>query len=288
MTVRTAGGALIAAGLLLFASATLGLAAGPLNNGNFNGNLSGWSTAGYAAAVGAQGSVVPFSGSFQALIASGENDCPTSGDPPRAAIAVKPGTHGVKPHYSCGSTSVADVWEAALESDLNLPSGAIATALPNNQSPTYGAAIWQTFSVTAPTTLSFHWNFATNEVVPSSWDAALYTWQVGSNPAQVFELADTTQSSLLNQSAGSSPTFTTMTGYALVTIPISAAGTYTIGFISMQTGDDEVSSGTYISDVQVGNVPTTPVPPAWGLALIGVALMSLYFGWRRLTGPRGA
>jgi hypothetical protein len=276
---------------------------GTLTNGNFSSGLTGWNVAGYAAAVGTQGNVVPVSGTTQGLIASGDNNCPSDEtDPKHAALSFFNHPKGAtaartksgksanpKPAYTCGSVTVADVAEATLETDLNLPSGAIHTALPNNFAPTLGSAIWQSFTATAGSTLSFSWNFATNEVVPTQWDAALYSLQVGSNPAQVFELADTTQSSILNKSTGASPTFTLMTGYATVNIPITVTGVYTIGFISMQTGDDDVSSGTYISSVQNGSgvvPPTTPIPATGLLTLTGLVLMMAFFSGRRFLNGR--
>lgn len=211
-------------------------------NGNFNtGNLSGWSSAGWANVVGPQGSVIPPSGAaHQALIASGDE---------YTGIAV-----------------------GDLESNLNLPAHAIHAALPNNGDPTVGSAIWQTFTATAGSSVSFNWNFATNEEIPTDYDAALYTLRAGSSPAQAFELADTSQSSVVNHSASGSP-FETMTGYRTVTIPITTTGTYTIGFVSMQTEDDEVESGTYITNVTVGATAVVPTMSMRGLSILGVLLM---------------
>ncbi len=275
----------VSVGLLIFAGAAVPLP-GPLVDGTFSNGLTGWNIAGYAAAVGAQGNVTPVGSSFQALIASGSG-C-ESEDPPHAAAVAKKARHlspkSAKPKFECGSIDVADVPEATLEADLGLPAGAIHTALPNNYPPTDGSAIWQTFSATAGTSVTFYWNFATDEVVPTQWDAALYSFQVGSNPAQVFELADTTQSTKLNQNIGASPYFVVMTGYKQVTIPITTTGTYTIGFIAMQTGDDEVASGTYISSVVSGTSTTpstTPIPASWTLALTGLAFVTLVLAFRQ-------
>src|SRR5215472_8406463 len=136
------------------------LAAGPLVNGNFSAGLTGWSVDGTAAAVGAQGNIVPPGGSsFQARIPSGSPN--------------------------------ADVPVAQEETDLNLPAGAIQAALPNNYAPTRGSVMWQTFTAHAGATFTFQWNFSTNEGLGSKWDAALYSLRRGSGQAQVFSLADT-------------------------------------------------------------------------------------------------
>ena len=120
--------------------------------------------------MGTQGNAVPPAGSYQGLIYSGQ-------------VPLSP----------------TDVAAGTLEDDiLNLVAGAIAASLPNNGSPTYGDAIYQTFSATAGQTLSFTWNFITSEIISTNWDAALYTLELNSDTAQATELADTSESGLLN------------------------------------------------------------------------------------------
>ena len=173
--------------------------------------------------------------------------------------------------------------EATLETTLHLPAGAIQAALPNNYVPTNGSAIYQTFTATAGSTLSFNWNFATNEKIPSQYDAALYTLQVGSSPAQVFELADTTQAGVVNVAGTGASPFAMMTGYKTTTVVLASTGTYTIGFVSMQTQDDSVASATYISNVQGGSsISAAPAPAAWSLGLLGLGFIAIYSGVRRL------
>jgi len=184
----------VLAGLFVFFLAALPLP-GPLQNGNFAAGLTGWTVDGYAATGGADGNVVPVNSSAQALIASGDNDCPsdsatvakkkTSSKPgvnAKHAAGLKKAGKSVKPNYTCGGINIADVPVGTIETDLNLPSGAIHAALPNNGAPTEGSAMWQTFTATAGQTISFYWNFATNEDVPTDFDAALYSLQVGGNP----------------------------------------------------------------------------------------------------------
>jgi hypothetical protein len=180
----------------------------------------------------------------------------------------------------------ADVTEASLETALNLPAGAIATALPNDLAPTNGSAIYQTFSALAGATLSFNWNFATNEKAGQKFDAALYTLQVGSNQAQVVELADTTQLTPSSPAAGAASPFTIMTGYKTLSASLPFTGAYTVGFISMQTDDNAVASATYINDVQVVGGSPTPiqgsVPATWSLGLLGLGFITICSGVRRL------
>ena len=282
----------VACGFFVVAWAAYSLV-GPIVNGNFaTGDLTGWNTVGSASVVGTQGNIVPPTGSFQAQIGSGsdngggESVVPAfgfakPGSVHRSARAPRPAVNHPG-NQTSNDPNFADVPEATLETTLNLPAGAIHVALPNNYVPTNGSAIYQTFSATAGSTLSFQWNFATNEELPTQWDAALYSLQVGTNAAQVFELADTTQTSVLSQAAGTSSPFTWMTGYKTTTVVLPSTGTYTVGFISMQTGDDSVSSATYVSNVQGGSAPATPAPAGWSLGLLGLGFIAIYSGVRRL------
>jgi hypothetical protein len=285
----------------LFVVAWAALSLGPIANGNFaTGDLTGWNTLGSASAVGTQGNIVPPTGSYQAQIGSGSDSAGGAGGDGGGGTAVVPAfgfARRVSGHRSARAAAAAnrpgnpapndpnfaDVAEATLETTLNLPAGAIHATLPNNFAPTNGSAIYQTFTATAGTTLSFNWNFATNEKIPSQYDAALYTLQVGSNPAQVFELADTTQAGVVNVAGTGVSPFTMMTGYKTATVVLPSTGTYTVGFISMQTQDDSVASATYIGNVQGGgSISPTPAPAAWSLGLMGLGFIAIYSGVRRL------
>jgi hypothetical protein len=268
-----------------------GLSIPGLTNGNFaGGSLAGWSSLGSTFAVGTQGNIAPIGGSFQALIGSGSDDDET----PSVRKLVKPRAH--RAHRSrtisakhpinpkSGDPDFVDVPEATLETALGLAAGAIGAALPHNGAPTNGSVLYQTFAATAGSTLSFNWNFATNEDIPTDFDAALYSLKVGSNPASVFELADTSETGLVNQDPGLASNFATMTGYHLQNVSLPVTGTYTIGFLSMQTEDDEVASATFISNVTVnGNaIPTqTPAPATWSLGLLGLGMLAIYSGVRK-------
>ncbi len=281
----------------LFAVAWAALSFGPLANGNFAAGLTGWTMLGSGSVVGAQGNIVPPVGNYQAQIGSGKDSGAGGGVVPAFGFA-KPGSghRSARGAQSKSATpanhpgnptpndpNFADVPEATLEAALNLPAGAIATALPNNYAPTNGSAIYQTFTGTAGTLLSFNWNFATNEKIPTQYDAALYSLQVGSNQAQVFELADTTQAGIVNLDAGAASPFATMTGYKTTSVILPSTGTYTIGFISMQTLDDTIASATYINNVQAGASPSQgPAPAAWSLGLLGLGFIAIYSGMRRL------
>ena len=244
----------------LFAIVWGAMSLGPIVNGTFaTGDLSGWNSLGTAAAVGTLGNIVPTIGNYQAQIASGNGG------------------------YALSPTPVfPDVPVATLEATLNLPAAVLTTALPNNNTPFAGSAIYQSFTATAGTTLTFDWNFATNEKIPQSFDAGVVTLLApGSAQATATELADTTQTASFQAGTGASP-FVYVTGYKTTVLNLPSTGTYTVGFIALQTHDDTVSSGLYISNVRGGSVlPFSPVPAAWSLGLLGLGFIAIYSGIRK-------
>lgn len=253
----------------LFVLAWAAFAQDSLVNGTFTSTLTtGWTLQGTATIVGAQGNIVPLTGANQVQIASGTDVNQFDGAPNTQAFP--------------------DVSVAGLETALNIPSTVtIAAALPSVYgTPAYGSAIYQTFTALAGATLTFNWNFATNETVHVNLDnAALYTLQApGAATAQVFELADNSSAFTFQATTGTTA-FQQMTGYSTVTILLPTAGTYTLGFIALQTTDDNKSSATYINNVTLtgGRPPApTPVPAAWSLGLLGFAFIATYSVVRRL------
>jgi len=252
----------VACGLFILAWAAF--AQDTLQNGTFGtGDLTGWTAQGTANVVLTQGGIVPPAVTSQVEIASGHDAGTLDG----------------------ASNTFADVPFANLNSPLGLAAGAFAAALPAGYTaPTNASAIYQTFTALAGATLSFNWNFATNEAIPTPNDAAICTLlQPGATNALVVGLANSQTSSFT--SAGASP-FLHMTGYQTVTTTLTTAGSYTLGFISLQTNDDRKSSATYINNVTlIGGSPgprPTPAPAAWSLGLLGFGFVAIYYGVRRL------
>lgn len=291
MNRALSAGLRVACGLVAMVGAALSL--GAINNGNFaSGSLAGWSSLGGASAVGTLGNIVPTAGNlYQAQIGSGKDSADAGGG--GAAVGAlgfnKPGaihrsSLAARFKHPAARIDFADVTVGTIETTLNLPTGAIAAALPNDYPPTFGSVIYQSFSATAGTTLSFDWNYATNERIPSQYDAALYSLQVGANPAQVFELADSTQTGAVTVAGTAGNPFAFMTGYHTTSVVLPSTGTYTVGFISIQTEDDSAASATYVSNVQGGTSPPPqgPVPATWSLGLLGLGFIAIYSGVRRL------
>jgi hypothetical protein len=202
----------------VFVFETLNVSA--LNNFNFEtGDFTNWSTIGDTSVENEDLGVIPTSGLFQALISNGIG------------------------------TSATD---SELESFLALTPGTLDNF--GNGNATQGSAIQQTFTANEGDTLTFDWNFLTNEETPSSAnnDFAFYT--IDLNPAGV-ELADTTSPDLLSTPAVN---FIEETGYQTATITIPQSGTYTLGFGVVDTGDDIVNSGLLVDNVTLIRNQTPP------------------------------
>jgi hypothetical protein len=126
------------------------------------------------------------------------------------------------------------------------------TALPNNLNIKEGSAIKQEIMANAGDTLTFSWNFLTNEQPSVDYnDFAFFT--VGNS----FEILANTLSG--NLSSDPLFGFNQSTGYQTGTYTIPMTGTYTLGFGVVDVGPDDL--GFYInSALRVDNVQIKAVP----------------------------
>ena len=132
---------------------------------------------------------------------------------------------------------------AALESFLGLAPNSLSS-----QGVTEGSAIRQTLFVNAGDTLSFDWNFLTDQ----------YPGSVDNNDFAFFTLGGTliTLADTFTPSVPSlfSP-FARETQYTSFTYTAPSTGGYTLGFGVVDVGDSAVNSGLLVT-----NVVNTPVP----------------------------
>lgn len=142
----------------------------------------------------------------------------------------------------------------------------LGVALPSNMG---GGAITQTFSVASVATLEFDWNFLTNENTPSGTynDFAFYVLD-----GVVTVLADT-----FSTFGPGDLGFSEQTGYATVSVPISA-GSHALAFGVVDVSDQIIDSGLLVDRITV----TTVSEPA-SLTLFGLGLASLTFMRRRAS-----
>ncbi len=119
-----------------------------------------------------------------------------------------------------------------------------------------GSAIKQTFTGRAGQTLSFAWNFVTNESVGSSANSTFndFAFATLSNNSQnsFFTLADTTTNFLAN---GSKTSFFEETGFKTFSYTLPTDGEYTLGIGVVDVGEPTVISGLLLDKVQA--VPET-------------------------------
>jgi hypothetical protein len=223
MTMKMIGGLL----LLALSSLTAPAQAFSVSNGSFEaGGFTGWDTlsSGNETVVdntAVCGSAMPCSGS------------PTDGS--FAALLETPGTANV----------------SNLETFLGLTSGSLVA-----RNVAGGSAMSQTFTLDTAGTLSFNWNFLTDETVRTpapNDDFASY----------FLSFTETPLGSALSNNLVSSGTrsFDTDIGFNSVSLPLSA-GTYTLKFLVADSSDTTVQSGLLVDNVSFQPAPE-PTTMSW-------------------------
>lgn len=122
-----------------------------------------------------------------------------------------------------------------IETFLGLSTGTLI-----NQGATEGSAIKQTVTANAGDTLSFSWNFLTDQDPdPTYNDLAFFTFN--NDLTENANIPNMVSFSNLAQE----------TGYQSFSYTISSAGTYTLGFGIVDRGDTTVNSALLVDDVQL-------------------------------------
>ena len=246
-------------GLKLVALATLGICsassvlANPMVNTGFeqSPDFTGYTTMGNTTLQAAD-FAMPVEGNLQALLSNGSADA-TGGSDPVAA--------------------------AQLETFLHLSGGALTNAATFKA--VNGSAIQQTFSGLAGQTLTFHFDFLTNESldqrVPHN-DTAFVTLQNGANPTLLAILANTHSSlhTVADALSGAASFAAMETGDMTYTTTLASSGTYTLGFGVVNSVDGNIASGLLVDAITVsgGGSSSVPLP----LALLAAPLGAMVAG----------
>lgn len=219
-------------------------------NGGFEDGLTGWEGIGDSRAETSNFGSKPVEGTAQAFLSTAFNE---------VVDVNENGKEVVGGNAACVSF-ISNICENSLEQFFNVSTfqgdsflDSIATA-----EPIEGSAIKQTFTAQAGQTLSFSWNFLTNESVeqaalndstyPDFNDSAFVSIQSASG-SEFLSLADTTS----NFSNSSTSSFDNDTGFSTFSYTIPTTGNYTLGI-----GIVDVGEPTRISGLLVDNIVVVP------------------------------
>lgn len=238
-------------------------------NGGFEDGLTGWEAIGDYKVETSVFGTEPVEGSSQAFLSTAFNEVVGLDESGTETLGGK-----VVPTTFISNFAEAESLEGFLGTSTFLGDQSfdrLATATPIE-----GSALKQTFTAAAGDTVSFSWNFLTNEssdraavddyTYPDFNDFAFASIQSDSG-SQWFRLADTVAG--LNPSSTS---FDSETGFRTFSYTIPTAGNYTLGI-----GVVDVGEATRISGLLVDNVEAVPEPNSTvgtlGLLFLGASWM---------------
>ncbi|MBW4427896.1 MAG: hypothetical protein KME50_26505 [Nostoc desertorum CM1-VF14] len=229
----------ISATVSIFVSLTLPNAAlATIINGSFENSFENWQTLGdYRIETSAfeSGKV---EGNSQAFLSTAYNE----------VVGVDENGREVIEGSAAPAAYITGIAENSLENFLDVSSffgeGFLTDAIE-------GSAIKQTFTAQAGETLSFSWNFLTNESIGdnSNPDFNDFAFARVSNNSQnlFFRLADTTTDFLARDSDSN---FFEETGFKTFSFTIPTDGEYTLGVGVVDVGEPTIVSGLLVDEVQ--------------------------------------
>jgi hypothetical protein len=123
-------------------------------------------------------------------------------------------------------------------------------------------------TLTAGSTISFDYNFLTDEIQPGAHNDFSYYTLNSSTPLKI--IADT-NSALLHSTSGAGNPFALETGYQTLTISITTTATYTLGLGVSDATTTDNPSGLLVDNIQI----TSPVPEPTTIAfsIAGASLL---------------
>lgn len=220
----------------------LGAAHAAVVNGSFESGLAGWSTLGDASAQAAVGSVGAPHGAAQLALTTASSLF----DDDLAGVGA----------FNLSGTDTA-LAGGSLEAFVGLTPGGLDPDPANAVQAFEGSAVLQTFTASAGETLSFRFNFLSNDTLPGDYGFIVID-------GVLFKLADATW---LSAPAGS---WSQQSGHGVFNHVFASAGTHLLAFGVVDVGDFSASSALLVDAVQVSAVPE---PQTYALMLIGLAAM---------------
>ncbi|MBD2532099.1 hypothetical protein H6G97_21945 [Nostoc flagelliforme FACHB-838] len=234
----------ISATVSIFVSLVLPNAAvAAIINGGFENSFDNWHTLGdYRIETSAFGSKT-VEGNSQAFLSTAYNE----------VVGVDENGGEVIGGSAAPAAYITGIAENSLENFLDVSSffgeGLLADAIE-------GSAIKQTFRAQAGETLSFAWNFLTNESVGDNSNPAFndFAFATLSNNSQnlFFKLADSTTDFL---ATSSNSNFFEETGSKTFSLTLPTDGEYTLGVGVVDVGEPTIISGLLVDRVQA--IPET-------------------------------
>jgi hypothetical protein len=239
--------------LVIGAAAIQSAGAATIVNGGFEAfpDFTGFQTIGNTSVQGADFKT-PTEGAVQAFLLNG--------------TAADPGATGA-------TTNIP-----ALDAFFNLSPGSLEAS--NIKS---GSGVKQTFTGTAGETISFNYDFATNEGPRA--DFAFYTLTLPGSGTNATPLANPGTPSLMptNPLDGLNSYLLRETGYKSLSFTLPTTGVYTLGFGVVNAIDTTVSSGLLVDNITSSAGSAVPLPAGMYFLPLGLAVAALYSAKMRRT-----
>lgn len=234
-------------------------------NGGFEDDLTGWEAIGdYKVETSTFGSGT-VEGTSQVFLSTASNE----------VIDIDNNGNEIVGGDAAPVTFISGLDSLNLEGFLNLSTFLGDESLANlaTAEPIEGSAIKQTFTAAAGETLSFSWNFLTNEstgqaavndfTYPDFNDFVFATIQSASE-SKVFSIADT-----ISNFSNSSTSFDNETGFNTFSYTIPTTGSYTLGIGVVDVGEPTRVSGLLVDKVEAVPETSSTTISALGMLLLG-------------------